>query len=275
MKKIEIFEGFWKIDDVKSNSDKIFVFGDNDLRLGTGGQAIIRNCSNTCGIRTKKIPSNSDDSFYSDTEYEFNTQKILQDILHIKHLQMSGNQIVFSSGGYGTGLASLKLKAPKTYQFLLDCLRNFFGFDNDTGRTWKYIPSFDELNFAKYVDISKESIFLPTNNSYFRSEFLERGIFNYFDLIKNGNKVAFTSEIKYLPGEILNLNVYSKEYLVVKVCQSYSCDFVSKENWSIFEGLNNDFIEDKEIDNLFQTQFQFICTLNPDGTMNFRKDIFE
>ena len=86
--------------------------------------------------------------------------------------------------------------------------------------------------------------------------------------------MAFTSETKYEPGQILNLNVYGNEYLVVKVCQSYNCDFISKEHWSMFEGLNNDFVEDKEIGDLFQTQFEFICTLNTDGTMIFKENIF-
>jgi len=274
MKEIEIYEGFWTVNDIKSNAEKIFIFGDNDLRIGTGGQAVIRNCSNTFGIRTKKKPSNSGDSFYSDDDYDFNTQKILQDILQIKYLQVSGKQLVFSNGGYGTGLASLKSKAPKTFDFLVNCLRNFFQFDNESGKSWKYIPSFDELNFAKYLNISNESVLLPINNSYFRNDCLEKGIFNYFDLIKSENKVAFTSETKYEPGQILNLNVFSNEYLVVKVSQSYNCDFISKEYWSMFEGFNNDFVEDKEIDDLFQTQFEFICTLNPDGTMKFKENIF-
>ena len=42
----------------------------------------------------------------------------------------------------------------------------------------------------------------------------------------------------------------------------------------MFEGLNNDFVEDKEIGDLFQTQFEFICTLNTDGTMIFKENIF-
>ena len=272
MKEIEIFNGYWSVDDVKSTPEKLFIFGDNDLRIGTGGQAVIRNNSNTYGIRTKKRPSITDDSYYSDTEYEFNTQKILQDILQIKFYQLSGVQIVLSDGGYGTGLSMLKEKAPKTYDFLLKSLRSFLGYDNDTGKNWKYIPSFDEFNLAEYVNIS--DCFVPINNSYFRSEHLEKSIFNYFDLIKNEYKVAFTSNLKFKPGQIINLNVGSSEYLVVRVCDSYSCEFISKQNWSVFEGVSDEFITDKEIDGFYQTQFQFICTLNPDGTMRFKQNIF-
>lgn len=272
MKEIEIFNGHWSVDDIKYSSEKLFIFEDNDLRIGTDGQAVIRNLTNTYGIRTKKSPSITDDSYYSDKDYVLNTQKILQDILQIKFHQLSGVQIVLSDRGYGTGLSMLKEKAPETYEFLLKSLRNFFGYDNDTGKNWKYIPSFDEFRLSEYVNISE--CLIPINNSYFRNEYLEKSIFSYFDLIKNECKVAFTSKIKFEPGQIINLNVGSNDYLVVIVCDSYSCEFISKENWSVFEGISGEFIADKEIDEFYQTQFQFICTLNPDGTMKFKQNIF-
>mgnify|MGYP006999672235 CR=1 FL=1 len=53
---IQVFKGFWSIEDVIKSPNKIFIYGDNDLRTGLGGQAIIRNESNTLGIRTKKFP---------------------------------------------------------------------------------------------------------------------------------------------------------------------------------------------------------------------------
>lgn len=272
MKEIEIYNGFWSQQVVKSNPDKIYIFGDNDLRIGLGGQAVIRNLSNTFGIRTKKIPSNTQDSFYSDSEYEFNKQKILQDVLQIKLFQISGNQIVFSDGGYGTGLASLKTKAPKTFKYLVDLLKSFFNYDNETGKIWKYIPSFDEINFAEYVDISE--CLNPINNSFFRDELLKTGKFNYFDAIRSELKTSFTSDIQYKRGQVINLNVGASEYLVVKVCESYKCDFVDNKSWSIFEGFSEDFINTAETIELYQTQFQFISTLNPDGTMRFKDNIF-
>lgn len=54
---------------LKNNSDKIFVFGDNTIRKGTGGAAKLRYCENTYGFLTKKFPNNSDDSFYKLDEY--------------------------------------------------------------------------------------------------------------------------------------------------------------------------------------------------------------
>jgi hypothetical protein len=115
---IEIFKGNWKINDVKYHQNKIFIFGDNDLRIGKGGQAIIRELNNTIGIRTKKEPNNYKNSFYSDIDYSENILKIKEDILNIKNKISDGYCIVLSNGGYGTGLARLNEKAPKTFLFL-------------------------------------------------------------------------------------------------------------------------------------------------------------
>ena len=41
-----------------------------------------------------------------------------------------GYIIVLSNGGYGTGLAKLNLKAPKTFKYLCDELFDKFNFKN-------------------------------------------------------------------------------------------------------------------------------------------------
>lgn len=61
--KIIIFDGFWTIDDVKRYPHALFVYGDNNVQRGLGGQAIIRNLPNTVGIPTKNYPSNHPDAF--------------------------------------------------------------------------------------------------------------------------------------------------------------------------------------------------------------------
>ena len=115
---IQIFKGFWTIEDVTKSPNKIFIYGDDDLRTGIDGQAIIRNESNTLGIRTKKRPSHEEDAYYNDSEFEDNKKKILKDIKKISDELLFGTIIVFSEGGCGTGRAKLKEKAPKTFQFL-------------------------------------------------------------------------------------------------------------------------------------------------------------
>jgi len=104
---------------VQENPDKIFVFGDNDLREGYGGQAKeMRGEKNTIGIVTKKEPFSNEDSYYTDDEFELNKKKINIDIKNIINEIKKGKTIVFPTNGIGTGLAKLKEKAPKTYKFL-------------------------------------------------------------------------------------------------------------------------------------------------------------
>lgn len=134
---IEIFNGIWTINDIKVSENKIFIFGDNDMRIGKGGQAIIRDLYNTIGIRTKKEPNNYSRSFYTDIEYDKNILKIKADIDNIVKKYSDGYTIVFSNGGYGTGLARLNEKAPLTFKYLNEQLLLNFGYDNLTGKIKK------------------------------------------------------------------------------------------------------------------------------------------
>lgn len=116
--------------EVKANPDKIYVFGDNTQRVGTGGQAQIRNNPNAFGIATKLKPTNNSDAFMSDKDLESNKQVIDSDIAKIK---AQNKPLVFPKDGFGTGLAKLKEKAPQTYEYLKQRLLEEFGFNNDTG----------------------------------------------------------------------------------------------------------------------------------------------
>ena len=134
IKSIEIVERYSE-NDIKINKDKIYVFGDNVKRIGTGGQAIIRNNVNAVGIATKLAPSNDESAFMSDNDFEKNKEIIDKDI--DKLIDKSDEKIiVFPKDGLGTGLAKLKEKAPETYQYLKEQLLNNFGFNNDTGELY-------------------------------------------------------------------------------------------------------------------------------------------
>lgn len=55
-----------------NNKDAIFVFGDNIIRQGYGGAAILRDHPRAYGFITKKYPDNKDESFYRPEEYKVN-----------------------------------------------------------------------------------------------------------------------------------------------------------------------------------------------------------
>jgi hypothetical protein len=54
---------------LKNNQDCIFVFGDNTIRDGYGGAALLRDEPNSYGFVTKKYPDNRNESFYTIEEY--------------------------------------------------------------------------------------------------------------------------------------------------------------------------------------------------------------
>lgn len=126
MKTIKIFKGWWTLNDIKNNRDHLFIFGDNDIGRGKGGQAIIRDEPNAFGIPTKKYPSNAKNSFYTDEEYKTNKIKI-RDALHSILKEFMSNDkyttLTLPEDGLGTGLAQLPIKAPKTYKFLENRLK--------------------------------------------------------------------------------------------------------------------------------------------------------
>ena len=112
------------------NKDKVYIFGDNSLSRGKGGQAIIRDSKNAFGIPTKKAPSTGEDAYFKDSELESNKQEIDEAIAKIVN---DGREVVFPKDGIGTGLAKLKEKAPKTFAYLNSRLKAEFQFDNTTG----------------------------------------------------------------------------------------------------------------------------------------------
>ena len=113
------------VKDLKENPNKVYLFGDNLLRKGKGGQAIIRDEDNAFGIPTKKKPSTSDDAYFTDNEYDSNIKAINDAINKIP----KDKDIVIPMDGLGTGLAKLKEKAPNTFGYLQSSLKEL-GFKN-------------------------------------------------------------------------------------------------------------------------------------------------
>lgn len=94
----------------------LFVFGDNQMRVGTGGQAIIRNCHNALGLVTKRAPSTNIDAYMTGTPEDYNA--VNDDIERIKKLMEEGNPIIFPASGLGTGLAALNVHAPELLAYI-------------------------------------------------------------------------------------------------------------------------------------------------------------
>ena len=105
--------------ELQANPDTLYVFGDNLLRVGYGGQAgQMRGEPNAVGVATKKAPGMRDKDFFTDDEHPENVQSIIRDFLPVLlHLQ-EGRDVVFPADGIGTGLSELPIRAPNTHAFI-------------------------------------------------------------------------------------------------------------------------------------------------------------
>lgn len=134
---ISVYSGYWTVNTCINDPKSLYIFGDNDIKKGLGGQAIIRNCKNSIGIPTKKLPNNNSNSFYTDKEYENNCNKIIKAVDKIIIKAKNYDELTFPEDGFGTGLAKLPEKAPKTAKFLEDLLGDCFGIDYEYIRKHK------------------------------------------------------------------------------------------------------------------------------------------
>ena len=105
---------------VREHRDYIFLFGDNLIRRGLGGQAAaMRGEPNVVGMPTKKLPSNSENAFFTDSELVQNKAVIDQAFEHLTHISIAPEQIiVIPADGLGTGRAQLESRAPLTFAYL-------------------------------------------------------------------------------------------------------------------------------------------------------------
>lgn len=274
--RINILNRDFDVDDIKSNKNKLYIFEDNNARVGKG--VIIRDLSNTLSIRTKKGPSNKPVAFLSDNELDINIKNIREDILNIVYQMNKYSSILLSKNGYGSGLAQLDRFAPETFKFLNKLLESYFKFDNKSGIIKKVIPSHNEISTARYISLDGKSfesgVLSPVNNSYFRPEFLSIGLNTYFDLIKEGKKISFTHPIAHKLGEIIIL-VTNNKYLICRIVDSYDSKLVDVDKWSLFEGFNNSFINETNIETtLYQNHIEYIGVLDSDGFIEFSDNLF-
>jgi hypothetical protein len=125
--RIQVQKSYWDIPELRENPNLLYVFGDNTMRVGTGGQAIVRYQRNAIGISTKESPAD----FMSDRMFDFNKHIIDKDIKEVLSVAKQHDlTIVLSAWGYGTGLAMLEKYAPKTWEYLNVQLIKHFGYSN-------------------------------------------------------------------------------------------------------------------------------------------------
>jgi hypothetical protein len=101
--------------DLKANPIVLYVFGDNERRVGLGGQAYeMRGEPNAVGVATLAAPG----VFWSDADAPRQCTVINADMGPLFVALAAGRAIVFPLDGIGTGLADLANRSPKTFAHL-------------------------------------------------------------------------------------------------------------------------------------------------------------
>lgn len=92
---------------------KLFVFGDNLVRRGYGGQAKeMRGEPNAVGIPTKRFPNKNKEAYLNDSDF---MDWALESGFNICRLFEHNGIIVWPANGIGTGLAELKIRSMRIW----------------------------------------------------------------------------------------------------------------------------------------------------------------
>ncbi|MEN3238250.1 hypothetical protein PUR29_32910 [Methylobacterium ajmalii] len=101
---------------VREHPDRLFVFGDNLARVGYGGQAReMRDEPNAVGIPTKKLPTMTENAFFSDADVAGFRAAAAPEFERLALHLRAGGTVVWPEAGIGTGLADLRLRAPRVW----------------------------------------------------------------------------------------------------------------------------------------------------------------
>lgn len=100
--------------DLLAQPDALFVFGDNERRIGMGGQAKeCRGEPNAVGVATKRSPSMNESEMWSDADFDRCANVIDADMAPLFDHIKNGGMVVFPRAGIGTGLSQLPTRAPR------------------------------------------------------------------------------------------------------------------------------------------------------------------
>jgi hypothetical protein len=116
---------------LRSRPADLFVFGDNMMRSGLGGQAkACRGEPNAVGIPTKWAPSFVETAFFTDADLITVKAEIDSELLKLANHINAGGTIVFPEAGIGTGLAQLPERAPRIYGYLTRAIERLHEIDS-------------------------------------------------------------------------------------------------------------------------------------------------
>lgn len=110
-----------KREDLQSNPNVLYVFGDNMVRKGYGGQAAeMRGEPNGIGVVTKTAPHMGDDAFFGEEPHQIEVQNrtIDSDMKPLFEHVKAGGIVVWPTDDIGTERAELARRSPSTWAHL-------------------------------------------------------------------------------------------------------------------------------------------------------------
>ena len=146
--------------ELKANPKTLYLFGDNDIRKGLGGQAKeMRGEPNAIGVSTKKLPARGEEAYKSDAELEKNKKIITDDINKAIAEWNTGKYNKLIIPQMGVGLAELPTRAPETYKFLQQELKRL---EDQVTQSSTSAPIREELEGLTKAREVYESLFIAT-----------------------------------------------------------------------------------------------------------------
>ncbi len=103
----------------RANPNVVYLFGDNNARYGKKGQAEIRDEPNALGIRTKWLPKETPEAYFSDDQYDAVCEIVDADLNVVEELLRRGTTVVMPEAGLGTGLAEFNIRAPHAFDYFI------------------------------------------------------------------------------------------------------------------------------------------------------------
>ena len=88
---------------LRNHPEVVFVFGDNSIRKGKAGGALLRDEPNTHGFVTKRLPGSDDDDFYWPEEYQSVYE---EEVRRLKKQASCHPEKLFLVSKLGSGLAN-------------------------------------------------------------------------------------------------------------------------------------------------------------------------
>jgi len=215
--------------ELKANPTTLYLFGDNDIRKGLGGQAKeMRGEPNAVGVSTKKLPARSEEAYKSDTELEKNKKIITDDINKAIAEWNTGKYSKLIIPQMGVGLAELPTRAPETYKFLQQELKRL---EDQVTKSSTSVPIKKELEGLNEAREVYESLFIangkpPITFTVGVSTWKLNKNFNY-DLIDQDTGEVLLANVNMVTG-IIEEDVVEYTILTKKQLNDYIKDFENK-----------------------------------------------